>query len=242
MAVLHALGSLRKRDPNQLNPLPTEAKASIAIWIGQEEVPQDLEERLTEVLSQISKEEADLIAKSPTERKALLQNLRELVEQLDADLVVKLGEHKWPDKQTKGWVIRHLRGRFPNLALRSQSEMAKAIFMGLQAFRFKNSNATEDLMQRVDLADIAPCIPWIVEAPWGLQLNIRRASVIGNDFKSMSKRPYPTYNPFSQTMQAPPHQEPTINPHTLLRSAQKHMIPLHDYLTRNTETPVSQAQ
>jgi hypothetical protein len=241
MAVLHALGSLRKRDPNQLNPLPAEAKASIAIWVGQEEVPQDLEERLMEVLSQISKEEADLIAKSPTERKALIQNLRELVEQLDADLVVKLGEHKWPHEQTKGWVIRHLRGRFPNLALRSQSEMAKAIFLGLQAFRFKNSNATEDLMQRVDLADIAPCIPWIAVAPPGLQLNIRRASVIGNDLKSMSKRPYPTHNPFFPTMKSPPHQEPTINPHTLPRSAQKHMIPLHDYITRNTATPVSQA-
>ena len=57
----------------------------------------------------------------------------------------------------------------------------------------------------------------------------------------MSKRPYSTHNPFFPTMKAPPHQELTINPHALLRSAQKHMIPLHDYITRNTETPVSQA-
>jgi hypothetical protein len=57
----------------------------------------------------------------------------------------------------------------------------------------------------------------------------------------MSKRPYPTHNPFFPTMKAPPHQEPTINPHNLLRSTQEHMIPLHDYITRNTETPVSQA-
>ena len=57
----------------------------------------------------------------------------------------------------------------------------------------------------------------------------------------MSKRPYPTHNPFFPTMKAPPHQEPTINPHTLPKSAQKRMIPLHDYITRNTETPVSQA-
>ena len=69
----------------------------------------------------------------------------------------------------------------------------------------------------------------------------RRASVIGNDIRSMSKRPYPTHNPFLPTTKELPHQELTINPHALMRIAQQHMIPLHDYITRNTETPVSQA-
>ena len=69
----------------------------------------------------------------------------------------------------------------------------------------------------------------------------RRASVIGNDIRSMSKRPYSPHNPFFPTMKTTTHQELTINPHALLKSVQKHMIPLHDYITRNTETPVSQA-
>ena len=175
MAAFRALGSLRKRDPTQLLPLPAEAKANIAMWVGQADVPQEVEERLVEFLSQISKEEAELIAKHPVERTTFIQqNMMELVKQLDAELVVKLGEHRWPHEQTKGWVIRHLRGRFPDLAMRNQSELSKAIFLGLQAFRFKNPNATEDLLQRVELTDIAPCIPWIVEAPTGLQPNIRK--------------------------------------------------------------------
>jgi hypothetical protein len=241
VAVFNALGSLRKGDSNQLHPLTAKAKASIAMWVGLEEVPQELEKRFLEAWSQRSKEEEDLIARYPTERKLFTQqNPVELVKQISEDLVRKLGEHKWPHEQTNGWVIRHLRGRFPNIARRSQSETAKAILLELQAFRFKNPNAIEDLILRVDIADIAPCIPWIVEAP-GTQLNIRRARVIGNDLKSNSKLPYTTYNPFLLTMQTPPHQGPIINPKTSLRSAQKHMIPLHDYLTRNTETPVSQA-
>jgi hypothetical protein len=101
------------------------------MWVGQADVPQEVEERLVEFLSQISKEEAELIAKHPAERTTFIQqNMMELVKQLDAELVVK---HRWPHEQTKGWVIRHLRGRFPDLAMRNQSELSKAIFLGLQA-------------------------------------------------------------------------------------------------------------
>ena len=110
VAVFNALGSLRKGDSNQLHPLTAKAKASIAMWVGLEEVPQELEKRLVEALSQRSKEEEDLIARYPTERKLFTQqNPVELVKQIAADLVRKLGEHKWPHEQTNGWVTRHLR-------------------------------------------------------------------------------------------------------------------------------------
>ena len=137
VAALRALEVIRENEKESgrvlLHPIREDQRQHLNMWIMQEEPPPEWEARLIAFLSQMSQEEAELLANHPPERKRLIkEGLKVVSRQAETELFEKLGAREWPDGQIEAWVTRYICQEFPSLALKPDQEVDAAVFLGLQ--------------------------------------------------------------------------------------------------------------